>query len=185
MAYEPSKRRKGEELEMELDIRPVMNLMVVLIPLLIASAEFVKLNMIEVNLPPAKTSVGSEMDKEKLAKDKEQQKLLRLKLIITDEGIIIGNESGILRDESGEGPTIKKSPEGDYDYAKLREKLIELKKKITGKGFADENRVILSAEPQIQYQVIIKVMDNLQTYIDDENVIRPLFPEVNFSKVLL
>jgi len=184
MAYEPSKRRKGEELEMELDIRPVMNLMVVLIPLLIAGAEFVKLNMIEINLPPTKTSIGNQQGKENLLKDKEKQKLLRLKLVITDQGITIGNEFGILRDEQGNGPTVKKTPEGEYDFAMLRQKLIELKKKISGQGFADENRVILAAEPNIKYETIIKVMDNIQTYVDENNKVQPLFPEVNFSKVL-
>ncbi len=184
MAYEPSKRRKGEELEMELDIRPVMNLMVVLIPLLIAGAEFVKLNMIEINLPPTKTSVGTQQGKENLLQDKEKQKLLRLKLVITDQGITIGNEFGILRDEQGQGPTVKRMENGEYDFAALKQKLVELKKKIVGQGFADENRVILAAEPNIKYEIIIKVMDNIQTYKDENNQIKPLFPEVNFSKVL-
>ncbi len=184
MAYEPSKRRKSEELQMDLDIRPVMNLMVVLIPLLIASAEFVKLNMIEINLPPPKTSVGNQQTNQDLNKDKEQEKLLKLKLIISDQGITIGNEFGILRDEGDQGPTVKKLPNGDYDLETLKKKLIELKKKIVGQGFADENRVILAAEPQIQYQVIIKIMDTIQTYVDENNVMQPLFPEVNFSKVL-
>jgi len=58
MAYKPSLRRKTDELEMELDIRPVMNLMVVLIPLLIAGAEWVKLGIIEINVPPAKSATG-------------------------------------------------------------------------------------------------------------------------------
>ncbi len=33
MAFKPSMRRSGQSLDMELDIKPVMNLMVVLIPL--------------------------------------------------------------------------------------------------------------------------------------------------------
>ena len=52
MAYKPSARRKSAELDMDLDIKPVMNLMVVLIPLLLAGTEFVKLSIIEINLPP-------------------------------------------------------------------------------------------------------------------------------------
>lgn len=184
MAYEPSKRRKSEELDMELDIRPVMNLMVVLIPLLLAGAEFVKVGIIEINLPPAKAQ-GPGHNKEQLAKEKEKQKLLNLKLVITDQGITIGNDFGILRDKSGKGPTVGKTPDGKYDYEKLKEKLIELKKKIQGQGFVDENRVILTAEPQIEYQTIINVMDNIQTYVDKEaNAIEPLFPEVSFAKML-
>ncbi len=184
MAYEPSKRRKSEELDMELDIRPVMNLMVVLIPLLLAGAEFVKVGIIEINLPPAKTQ-GPGQNKETLAKEKEKQKMLNLKLVITDQGITIGNDFGILRDASGKGPTVGKTADGQYDFAKLREKLIELKKKIKGQGFVDENRLIITAEPQIEYQTIIRVMDNVQTYEDQETkTVEPLFPEVSFAKML-
>ena len=42
MAYKPSERRSGQGLVLELDIKPVMNLMVVLIPLLLAGVEYVK-----------------------------------------------------------------------------------------------------------------------------------------------
>ena len=183
MAYEPSKRRKTEELEMELDIRTVMNLMVVLIPLLLAGAEFVKVGVIEINLPPPQ---GPGIGKNKtISQEKEKQKMLNLKLIITDQGITIGNDFGILRGPEGKGPTIGKTPDGKYDFAKLKAKLIELKKKIAGQGFLDENRVIMTAEPQIEYQTIINVMDNVQTYTDStDNAIKPLFPEVSFAKML-
>ncbi len=182
MAYEPSKRRKTEELDMELDIRPVMNLMVVLIPLLLAGAEFVKVGVIEINLPPPQgPGVGN---KKVLNKEKEKQKMLNLKLVITDQGITIGNDFGILRGPSGKGPTIGKTPDGKYDFAQLKAKLIELKKKIAGKGFVDENRIIMTAEPQIEYQTIISVMDNVQTYADStDKTMKPLFPEVSFAKM--
>ena len=47
MAYKPSMRRSGQSADIELDIKPVMNLMVVLIPLLLAGVEMVKLSIIE------------------------------------------------------------------------------------------------------------------------------------------
>ncbi len=184
MAYEPSKRRKSEELEMELDIRPVMNLMVVLIPLLLAGAEFVKVGVIEINLPPPQAP-GVGQNNQKLNQEKEKQKRLNLKLVITDQGITIGNDFGILRDASGKGPTVGRTPDGKYDFAKLKAKLIEIKKKIAGQGFVDQNRVIMTAEPQIEYQTIINVMDNVQTYTDStDNTVKPLFPEVSFAKML-
>ena len=51
MAYKPSARRSGVTADIELDIKPVMNLMVVLIPLLLAGVEMVKLSIIEIDLP--------------------------------------------------------------------------------------------------------------------------------------
>jgi biopolymer transport protein ExbD len=56
MAFKPSMRRSGQNLDMELDIKPVMNLMVVLIPLLLAGVEMVKLSIIEIDLPPSKAA---------------------------------------------------------------------------------------------------------------------------------
>ena len=58
MAYKPSLRRLIEVEDMDLDIKPVMNLMVVLIPLLLAGSEFTKLAIKELNLPPAKNGGG-------------------------------------------------------------------------------------------------------------------------------
>ena len=66
MAYRPSFRSHNKVSEIPLDIRPVMNLMVVLIPILLYSAEFVKLSIRELNLPPASstgTAINSQDNK--------------------------------------------------------------------------------------------------------------------------
>lgn len=183
MAYKPSLRRKSDELDMELDIRPVMNLMVVLIPLLILGAEWVKLGIIEINVPPSKTGAGAGAGAEQ-GEQKEQLKKLGLTIAVSNAGITIGNAGMILSNEEGEGPTVGKLEDGTYDYAKFREKLIEIKKKIMGKGFVDENRAVLTASADIEYQVIVEVMDNLQTYEDENKNVVALFPEINFSKIL-
>ncbi len=182
MAYKPSLRRKSDELDMELDIRPVMNLMVVLIPLLIAGAEWVKLGIIEINVPPAKTGGPGTGDDQN--EQKEQAKKLGLTIAVSETGITIGNAGMILSGEKGEGPTVERKEDGSYDYAVFREKLIEIKKKIIGQGFVDENRAVLTASADIEYQIIVDIMDNLQTYKDDEEKVHALFPEINFSKIL-
>ncbi len=184
MAYKPSMRRASEDLEMDLDIRPVMNLMVVLIPLLIASAQWVKLSIIEINVPPSKgpSGGGGEGAENEM---KEQEKKLGLKIAIAHEGITIGNAATLLEGEEGEGgPTIPISEDGKYDYNKLREKLIEIKKLIDGKGYKDAERAVLTASADIEYQVIVDVMDNIQTYENDKREILPLFPQVNFGSIL-
>ena len=183
MAYKPSLRRKSDELDMELDIRPVMNLMVVLIPLLIAGAEWVKLGIIEINVPPAKTDNGPGTGEDQ-NEQKEKAKKLGLTIAVSETGITIGNAGMILSGEKGEGPTVQKNEDGNYDYAVFREKLVEIKKKIIGQGFVDENRAVLTASANIEYQVIVDIMDNLQTYEDDEGAVQALFPEINFSKIL-
>ncbi len=184
MAYKPSMRRNTDNLEMELDIRPVMNLMVVLIPLLIVSAEWVKLSVLEINIPPSK-NVGGGGGGSDNQENKEKQKVLGLKIAISHEGISIANAATILANEEGtaEGPTIPKSSDGTYDYELLKTKLIEIKKKIAGKGFVDEDRAVITASADIEYQVIIDVMDHIQTYEDNDNIL-PLFPQINFGSIL-
>lgn len=182
MAYKPSLRGKADVLEMELDIRPVMNLMVVLIPLLLSCAQWVKLSVIEINVPPSKGPSGGGEGEENDVK--EQEKKLGLKIAIAHEGITIGNAAAILQGAEGEGPTIPLNSEGKFDYIKLKEKLIEVKKAITGQSFLDENRAVITASADIEYQVIVDVMDNIQTYENDKKEIVALFPEVNFGSIL-
>ncbi len=182
MAYKPSMRRHMQVEEIPLDIRPVMNLMVVLIPILLYSAEFVKLSIRELNLPPASSGQGlSEQEK-----PPEPEKRLYLTILISKRGFYIGTRGGYL---SGEGktedePSIPLNEDGSYNYDVLQEKLIELRGKIQGQGFADEKSAIISAEADIPYKDIIKVMDYITIYRDEEGKQQQLFPQVNIGQVI-
>ncbi|RMH61754.1 MAG: hypothetical protein D6677_11135 [Calditrichaeota bacterium] len=182
MAYKPSMRRNTEDVDMELDIRPVMNLMVVLIPLLLQGAQWVKLGAIEINAPPAK-SVGTG-DANQENDQKEETKKLGLKLALTDDGISIANASAILTSGEGDGPTVPNKPDGSYDFDGLREKLIEIKKKIAGKGYRDQDRAVVTASNDVAYKNIVDLIDNVQTYTDEDGKELPLFPQVNFGSIL-
>jgi len=185
MAYKPSARRSENSLVMDLDIRPVMNLMVVLIPLLLQGAQWVKLGAIEINTPPTK-SVGADTQNAEQKDKKENEKKIGLNIAIAANGITIGNAAGLLSSEKPgdtDGPTIPLLPDGSYDFSALKEKLIEIKEKIAGKGYKDENRAIISAGKKVKYQVIIHVIDNIQTYPAKDGTDKPLFPEINFATI--
>jgi len=182
MAFKPSMRSKSEDLDMDLDIRPVMNLMVVLIPLLLQGAEWVKLGAIEINVPPTK-SVGSGAEEQE-QDQKEEEKRLGLKIAIVQNGITIANASALLGGETGEGPTVPNKGDGEYDYDLLKEKLVEIKKKIAGKGYRDENRAVITASREVEYQILVDVIDNIQTYQNEEGQELPLFPEINFGSIV-
>ena len=182
MAYKPSMRRNTEDVDMDLDIRPVMNLMVVLIPLLLQGAQWVKLGAIEINAPPAKSvGVGDQNNQQD---QKEEKKKLGLKLAVTLDGISIANAATILNSESGEGPTVPNKADGSYDFDTLREKLIEIKKLIKGKGYQDEDRAVLTAANEVAYQHIVDLIDNIQTYTTEDGKELPLFPQINFGSVI-
>lgn len=181
MAYKPSLRRKSSDIDLELDIKPVMNLMVVLIPLLLAGAEFVKLSIIEINLPPQSQQAGSG---EGQKPDREIEKRLNLSIAITKSGFTISSPSAVLPGEEDEGPTIPLSEENDFDYDKLKEKLIEVKKIVMDKEYKDKESAIITASADIEYQVIVNVIDIIQSYTDEEGNLQLLFPQVNFGKVI-
>lgn len=184
MAYKPSMRRKSEELDMELDIRPVMNLMVVLIPLLLAGAQWIKLSVIEINVPPPQTVSQGGQGQNKADEQGEKEKRFGLFIAIAHNGFTVGNALAIISgEEEKSGPTVPKNEDGTYDFAGLKDKLIEVKEKIKNEDYADKNRVKLTASADIEYQTIISVMDNIQTYEDEAGNMQPLFPEVNFGKV--
>ncbi len=183
MAYKPSMRRSSAPAEIELDITPVMNLMVVLIPLLLLGVEMVKLSIVEIDLPPASAGGGKGADDKN--PEKEKQKKLGLKILITADGISLATASAIMSGEDGEGPTVPVISSGEQNFDLLKEKLVEVKKAINGKGFKDENIAIISAAKEIEYQIIINVLDVIQKYEDDEGNIQPLFPQVNFGQVVI
>ena len=182
MAYKPSQRRSGQSLDLELDIKPVMNLMVVLIPLLLAGVEYVKLSIVEIDLPPAQAGGGGAGEENP---EKEKEKRLGLKIAITNDGFSLATSSAIMSGEEGEGPTVPLNTENDFDYDTLKDKLIELKKLIADKGFKDKESAVITAGASIEYQVIINVMDAILSYEDDEGNIQPLFPQINFGQVIV
>jgi biopolymer transport protein ExbD len=104
MAYKPSQRRSGQGLDLELDIKPVMNLMVVLIPLLLAGVEMINLSIVEIDLPPSQAGAGNGSEDDN--PEKEREKRLGLKIAITRDGFSLATASAIMSGESGEGPTI-------------------------------------------------------------------------------
>jgi biopolymer transport protein ExbD len=176
-------RRSGVTADIELDIKPVMNLMVVLIPLLLAGVEMVKLSIVEIDLPPASAGAGAGNDQND--PEKEKEKKLGLKIAITDVGISLATASAVLSGEEGDGPTVPVLADGNQNLDLLKEKLVELKKAILDKGFKDKNTAVITAGKDIEYQVIIHVLDLIQKYEDDEGNIQPLFPAVNFGQVVI
>lgn len=178
MAFKPSKRSRRPQESADPNLTPVMNLMVVLIPLLLSSAQFIKLGMIEINLPPASsgTVVQTEMPK-------EVEKKLDLTVTITDEGFYLASSVAVALGESGEGPTIPKKADGEYDYQQLNELLARIKKKAVG-VFKDTDQIVIVAEPEIEYQTVVSTMDAARTYKEEINVL-PLFPSVALSATVM
>jgi len=176
MAYRPSFRRSTSEDEVEPNLTPVMNLMVVLIPLLLSSAQFIKIGVIDLNLPPAVGAKGAITEA-----PKEAEKKLDLAVTITDKGFFISSSLAILKGESNEGPSISKLEDGEYDFQELSRKLLEIKQKASD-NFPDDDKIVIQAEPEISYQILIFTMDAARSIIEEEMQYPiSLFPDVSLA----
>jgi len=175
MAYRPSKRRKSI-FEMEhANITPMMNLMVVLIPLLLTSAEFVRLGVIELNLPPAAVGPEGQMLAEL---PQEERKKLDLTVTITDKGFFLSSSVAVLSGAREGEPSIPIT-DGGYDFETLSSKLYDIKDKAKDR-FPDIDDIIIMAEPAIDYQTIISTMDASRGIRINEEM-QTLFPNVSLS----
>ncbi len=174
MAYRPSFRRTIDPEDVELNMTPVMNLMVCMIPLLLSTASFIKIGVIDLNLPPA---VGTSVTQ--LAAPKEIQKKLDLAITITNEGFYISSSLAILKSVDGEGPTIPLRENKEYNFDELSKKLYEIKKKALG-SFSDIDNIIIQAEPDVKYQLLVDTMDAARL-IKIEDRTYSLFPEVSLA----
>ena len=186
MAYKPSLRRSRKLEEMSLDIRPVMNLMVCLIPLLLAGSVFTKLAIKQLNLPP-KSAGGGEAETEK---PMEIEKRLGLNVIISKDGFYIGSRSGFLqaeerKKEEGAEPSISLNEDVSYNFEGLQAKLIEIKQKVAETEYVDKKSIMITAEADIAYKYLIKTMDYVSVYIDEEENEQELFPQIIIGQVVL
>ncbi|MDZ7266937.1 MAG: biopolymer transporter ExbD [candidate division KSB1 bacterium] len=176
MAFRPSQRRHLREESTDLNLTPIMNLMVVMIPLLLSSAQFIKIGIIELNLPPAAGAAGTLAGSKA---PKETERTLDLTVSITDQGFYISSAAAVLTGATATGPTIPIGSNGEYNFDALSQKLYEIKQKV-GNGFSDAESIVIQAENKIRYQVLVSTMDAARSIrVNGTPVL--LFPQVSLS----
>jgi hypothetical protein len=158
-----------------------MNLLLSLLPFLLVSTALTNVAVVSVDAqrlggtePPSPQ--GASLDD---GQGDDEGTSLYLTVGISDRGFYISGRGGTLAAEptpggGGEpapplaGPTIGKRA-GRYDYAALAAKMVEIKD-----SFPAEVRVHITADANIPYEVVVKVMDATRATPEG----RPLFPEV-------
>lgn len=78
----------------DMDLKPFMNLMVVLIPMLLISAEFAKVAIIDIKLPEQRGSQTKTAQTEQSDENKDEKLLLTA--IITDSVVTLGAKGGFM-----------------------------------------------------------------------------------------
>ena len=128
----------GNDIEtIDLDMTPIMNLFMVLIPFLMSMAVFTQLAVIDFSLPPAQD--GSQANS-------QESKELDVSIIISESGYRI----------VGTGKKLDLVPKirGKYQYDKLRKILKAVKFQ-----YPSQKSVVLVFEQDVLYDDIIKFMD--------------------------
>ena len=178
MALKPSLRRhRPNDSDEDLNILPIMNLFVLLIPFLLISAVFIHIGIIDTSLPII-NSTDSDTGQ-------ELKQGIALTVTIVNQGFIIkgklkNNPSGQVPVEMKEslknylslkGELIPKAMNGQYDFKQLSNALITIKNE-----FPDEDTIFIIPEPYVLYDDIIKTMDasRLTDLILDDGMRKPM-----------
>jgi biopolymer transport protein ExbD len=163
------KRREVDSVEGD-PLIPILNMVCMLIPLLLYGAVFVRFVVIEVNSP--------RMSQVPQEQPPDQNEKLNLTVMITDQGFTFKVNPkfrlpwmSMATETAAAGPDIPKKDD-DWDFKELNKKLKEIKE-----NHREETQLILGAEDDIKYEVIIKAMD-WSRGTDSER----LFPDVTLTR---
>jgi biopolymer transport protein ExbD len=126
--------RRRPKTPADLDMTTFMNLMVVLVPFLLMSAVFSRINVVELTLPSAAGGAAPAISK------------FRLEVIVRETGIELSNGEAVIA-------AIPKV-EGAYDLEMLSQMVMTLKQ-----DYPESNEASVLLEPEIEYDHLIQVMD--------------------------
>ena len=199
MAFKPSRKKKRNQIEAEANLTPVMNLICVLIPMLLGSAKFVDLALLEYT-PPLIQETGAEAGGGS-GEGGGFNALLELRVNVTYDAL----EVSTFNATSGENyASLAKKSDGSHDYEGLRRKLVDIKERVVGPPvsssqqqnsetgklelverfkFSDADQVRISAEGDVPLQTIIRVLDSCREYRMGDGVYHPLFPSPALGQI--
>lgn len=177
MAQKPSERSRSATESVDLDIVPYMDIIFSLVSyILFTSTGLAEIGVINVNAPRYQDPLMAAGIEE--PQPQEEKKQLNLTVGVTHKGFFIAGVGGVLgsQPEGGEqksaeaAPTIPLKtddpacrealarnippPVSCYDTARLTSEMIKIKNE-----FPDETRIFIYAQPDIPYEVLVKVMD--------------------------
>ncbi len=195
MGRKPSERSSSQTEPVSLNITPYLDIVTsIMLFMMVTSTGLVQIGIINVNAPRYQDPMeaGSMQQDD----EKKDEKKLNLTIGITYRGLFIAGVGGVLGtvDESAEGDEAAKQPTipllgtdpacqdalargtpppvSCYDYRRLTSEMVKIKN-----GFPKETKVIIYAQPDVPYEILVKVMD--ATRQDSEG--RALFYDVILS----
>jgi biopolymer transport protein TolR len=160
MAFFYSKRKlrvrehqEGGELNLVPYLDILMNLIMFMLLSITGLSAFGILNVNAPNYGGPTTQVTEEGDKPKLL----------LTVLISKKGFYVAATGGVVGQQQAQpnpaeaAPSIPKKGDGNYDYTALTESMVNVKKE-----FPSESKVIVGAEGEIPYEVLVQTMDAIR-----------------------
>ena len=157
------KKKLDDKIE-DLNLVPIMNLVVCLIPMVLFGASFIQIGVVNVNTP--KFGLSKSVDD-----SNPDEKPLNLTLAIGEDGFRITANAvipGITGPEGGEavaadtGPTIPKKGD-EYNYLDLYNKLVLVKNQ-----FPEETVLNMTADAATPFKYLIRAMDTLRVRLEED-----------------
>ena len=178
MAYFSKRKLKPkEEEEMgELNIVPYLDiLMNLIIFMLLSMTGLATFGIVNINAPSYSAGGGS-------GATPDEKPPLLLTVAVSSKGFFLAATGGVLpfAQEAASGaapagdapPTVPVKANGEYDYAMLTERMKQIKA-----SFPTETKVILAADAQIPYEVVVATLDATRETADR----KLLFPDVTLA----
>jgi biopolymer transport protein ExbD len=157
----------------DLNLVPMMNMVVCLIPVVLFGTSLIKIGVVDVS-----SKFGNASAK---ADDKEKEKTLGLTIGITDKAFIVKSQGGVdvaemVGGTPGEELKIPKAPAmvlagdpprevevTDYDYRTLYNYAVKFKR-----SYPKETMVTITADPGIAYKHVIALIDVLRERLEQD-----------------
>ncbi|MCH2532894.1 MAG: biopolymer transporter ExbD [Bdellovibrionales bacterium] len=169
------------EASFELDLSPMLSLMVCLIPIMLLATVFLKVTIVETDIPQV---VEKAIEEDRKKKDRD---ILIKVVMMKDTGFQL---KVTIDGKSAKNVTIPKKQE-QWDLDSLHQQLVQVKQQ-----FPKIFRLDLTPAPDIKYDEIIKVIDEARSlksddpkvYLENEEnkkvAIDVMFPDVVFGNVI-
>jgi len=199
----PSERRMFKEHEQDLNLTPMMNLIAILIPTMLVSVAFVTLSAIEVTLPSMVAETSEDPESLSLTVT-----ITDRGFIIATAGAVLDAEPASMQGVGSRTiPIVQRKVSCQryvgtwppprqknasinnrcgkasaerlfwvYDLDALHERLVGIKT-----AFGQERKLVIAAEPDIEYEALIDVMDASRSYMGPSGLLQPLFDQVLLS----
>ena|SRR5688572_21772142 len=164
---QPKEPDAGEEAG-ELNVVPYLDIITNVMMFVLASVSVTFVSSIETEPP----SIGGGKVRSEIT-----SKALNLSAFITNQGVSLKTSGGNIApgcETAGAGVTVPKIGEDKYDYTTLTACAKRLKN--SSPDFREETQVTITANPNIELQTVIGVMDALRKDGEEE-----LFPDVHFG----